>query len=140
MRQRNVECAPERVVRAEGFAMPSHDALSVLVVEDEPLLRLHAATYLEESGFEIYEAATAAEAIDILERSERIDAVFADIDLPGGLSGIELAAVIRRRWPPVRLVLTSGAFEAGHAALPSNVPFLAKPYLPDHLVGTLRSL
>lgn len=80
----------------------------VLVVEDEILIRLNAIVMLREAGFDTVEAASADEAIVHLETNNLIRIVFTDIDLPGSMDGLRLAAAIRDRWPPIELVLTSG--------------------------------
>jgi CheY-like chemotaxis protein len=80
----------------------------VLVVEDEPLLRLMAVTMVENAGFAPIEAANADQAVRILESRTDIRIVFTDIDMPGSMDGMKLAACIRDRWPPVEIILTSG--------------------------------
>ncbi len=112
----------------------------VLIVEDEPLLRIHAATLIEEAGFATLEAGSADEAIKFLETDARIQIVFTDIDLPGGMDGIRLAAAIRHRWPPIELVLTSGHVKVSDADLPERGHFFSKPYDAGQLIRTLRSL
>jgi CheY-like chemotaxis protein len=109
----------------------------VLIVEDEPLLRLHAVSLIEDAGYETVQAGSGDEAIDLLEQNSRIRAVFTDIDLPGGMNGLRLAAAIRRRWPPIELVLTSGHVDVEDDEIPERGHFLAKPYNPRDLVHTL---
>lgn len=110
----------------------------VLVVEDEPILRLHATDLLEGAGFEVVEAGDAAEAVLILEARPDIRLVFSDIDMPGGMDGMVLAALIRHRWPPIEIVLTSGFSEPDLAALPARCVFYPKPYRPDQVIGALQ--
>ncbi len=112
----------------------------VLVVEDEPLLRLHAVSLIEDAGFDTVQAGSAAEAIALLESNASIKIVFTDIDLPGDMDGLLLAAAIRHRWPPVELVLTSGHIKVGDADLPARGHFLSKPYDGERLIHTLESL
>jgi CheY-like chemotaxis protein len=81
---------------------------AVLSVEDEPILRLDIAETFISAGFRTYEAASALEAIEILEIHPEIRAVFTDVHMPGTMDGIELAHVIRKRWPPTILVVSSG--------------------------------
>lgn len=111
----------------------------VLIVEDEPLLRLYAVSLIEDAGFETRAAASAAEAIELLETEPEIRIVFTDIDLPGGMDGLLLAAAIRDRWPPVELVLTSGHVTVGPRDLPERGHFFSKPYDPGQLIATLNS-
>jgi CheY-like chemotaxis protein len=80
----------------------------VLVVEDEFLVRMNALSLLEEAGFGVLEAASADEAIALLEARKDIRIVFTDINMPGSMDGLRLAHAIRNRWPPIELVLTSG--------------------------------
>ena len=111
----------------------------VLVVEDEPLLRLNAVSMVEEAGFDAVEARSADEAIALLEADGRIRIVFADINLPGGMDGLRLASVVRERWPPVDLVLTSGQVEVTDGDIPARGRFLTKPYSARQLAGALQS-
>ena len=111
----------------------------VMIVEDEPLLRLHAVSLIEDAGFETVSAASADEAIALLETNGHIRIVFSDIDLPGGMDGMRLAAAIRDRWPPVELILTSGHIKVAHADLPARGHFFSKPYDAVQLIDTLNS-
>jgi two-component system, response regulator PdtaR len=80
----------------------------VLIVEDDFLVRQNAVFLLEEAGFDTLEAARADEAIALLEARQDIRIVFTDINMPGSMDGLALAQAVRRRWPPLELVLTSG--------------------------------
>jgi DNA-binding NtrC family response regulator len=80
----------------------------VLVVEDEALLLMAAIAMVDHAGFEAVEAANAAQAIEILESRMDIRVVFSDIDMPEGIDGVRLAAIIRDRWPEIEIILTSG--------------------------------
>jgi DNA-binding NtrC family response regulator len=106
----------------------------VLVVEDEVIVRLMAANALEEAGFTVIEASNADEAVRILESRTDIRIVFTDIDMPGSMDGMKLAACIRDRWPPVEIILTSGHFAAKDVTMPERGLFFPKPYDP-HAVG-----
>jgi CheY-like chemotaxis protein len=81
----------------------------VLVVEDDHLLRLDAADMIEAAGFEVVGAANADEAIAILESRNDIMVVFTDIQMPGSMDGLKLARAVRGRWPPIKIVTTSGS-------------------------------
>ena len=113
-------------------------AIYVLVVEDEPLSRLHAVTLVEDAGYWAIEAANADEAIAILEARKDIRIVFTDIDMPGSMDGLKLARAIRDRWPPIELILTSGHFAVSNADLPARGRFFAKPYRDQEIISTLR--
>lgn len=112
----------------------------VLVVEDEPLLRLFAAQVVEDAGYEPLEAANAAEAIAILESRPDIRIVFTDIDMPGGLDGMKLAACIRDRWPPIKIIITSGKPLPPRTTMPAETVFFPKPYRQDRVIASLHQL
>ena len=111
----------------------------VLVVEDEPLIRMSAVYMLAEAGFDVVEAGSSDEAIALLEANTRIRIVFTDIDLPGSMNGLKLAAAIRDRWPPIELILTSGHIHVGEEDLPERGLFLEKPYSAQQLTEAMRS-
>ena len=110
----------------------------VLVVEDEPLVRMVAVDTIEEAGYDTVEAFTADEAIRILETRKDIRIVFTDINMPGSMDGLKLARAIRDRWPPIELILTSAFRKLRAPDLPERWVFLAKPYLPEALMETLH--
>jgi CheY-like chemotaxis protein len=112
----------------------------VLVVEDETLVRVTALAMIEESGFEAIAASNADEAIRALETRSDIRAVFTDVQMPGQMDGLKLARVIRDRWPPMGLLVTSGKERVIKSDLPRGARFLPKPYLPFQLETTLREL
>ena len=95
---------------------------TILVVEDNELVRLVAVEFLEDSGFKVVEAESAAGAIDLLTNDGPIDAVFSDVQMPGAMDGVGLAHWISREKPEVKVLLTSGN------APNADVPILPKPY------------
>jgi CheY-like chemotaxis protein len=117
---------------------PSAKRAIVLIVEDEPLQRMLAATVAEDAGFDVVEASSADEAIAILEARADIRIVFTDIDMPGSMSGLKLAEAIRNRWPPIELIITSGKFTASQIDLPARGKFFPKPYNPAVIAEALR--
>lgn len=100
----------------------------VLVVEDEPLQRMMAMDLVEDAGFEAIAAADAEEAVRILEARSDIRIVFTDIDMPGSIDGMMLAAAIRDRWPPIEIIITSGHIREEEVVLPVRGVFFPKPY------------
>ncbi|RYE30345.1 MAG: response regulator [Hyphomicrobiales bacterium] len=108
--------------------MPSTPPITVLVVEDEPLVRMDAVDIVEEAGFVAVEAANADEAIRILETNPDIRIIFTDIDMPGSMDGIKLAYAVRDRWPPVVIMIVSGHHKPLATEMPENALFFAKPY------------
>jgi CheY-like chemotaxis protein len=112
----------------------------VLIVEDEFLLRGDAADMITAAGFEAIEAAGADEAIEILEARRDIAVVFTDIQMPGSMDGLKLACAVRKRWPPIKIVATSGHAHVRETDLPEGGRFLRKPYSPMQITGLLRDL
>jgi CheY-like chemotaxis protein len=112
----------------------------VLVVEDDFLIRIGAVEMIEAAGFDVVEAANADEAMEILEIRLDITVVFTDIQMPGSMDGLKLAAAIRGRWPPIKIVATSGIVDVRKVDLPEGGRFLPKPYSSAEIVETLREL
>ena len=110
----------------------------VLVVEDEGLINLAAVEDLRRAGFDVLSAYNADEAIALLEANSEIRLVFTDIDMPGSMDGLKLAAAVRKRWPPVRIIVTSGK-RVPHA-LPDGAVFVAKPYSTTTILQTIAGL
>src|ERR1700724_2409764 len=102
----------------------------ILIVDDEPLVRLGVAQTIEDAGFEVIEAASADEAIRILEFRSDIRVVFTDIHMPGSMDGLKLAHAVRNRWPPIKIIVTSGRELIAEQDLPEGGRFFAKPYKP----------
>jgi CheY-like chemotaxis protein len=112
----------------------------VLIVEDEFLLRMDAADMIDAAGFEVLEAGNADEAIDILESRRDVTVVFTDIQMPGSMDGLKLARAVRGRWPPIKIVATSGRVNVRETDLPEGGRFLPKPYSAVEVTGVLREL
>lgn len=112
----------------------------VLVVEDQTLVRMFMADFLDEAGFKVFEAVGADEALTVLEARPDVQAVVTDIEMPGSMNGIELTHVIRDRWPGIGMIVTSGRQRPGPDDLPDEVVFLAKPYLPDTVITVIRQM
>ena len=112
----------------------------ILVVEDEFLLRMDAAVMIAAAGFAVVEAANADEAIDILETRSDIAVVFTDIQMPGAMDGLRLARAVRGRWPPIKIVATSGHLTVTDTDLPEGGRFLPKPYSAVEVTCVLREV
>lgn len=114
--------------------------IRVLVVEDETFIRMDAVEMLSAAGFHVVEAANADEAIRILEHNSGIQIIFTDIDMPGSMNGLNLAAAVRDRWPPVKIIATSGHFKVQAGDLPPDARFISKPYQPAQVANAIREL
>lgn len=107
--------------------MPS--PITVLVVEDEPLVRMDISEQMRDLGFIVLEAADADAAILLLMSNSDIQVVFTDVDMPGSMDGLKLAAAVRDRWPPVKIIVTSGHRKVQPADIPQESRFFRKPYV-----------
>jgi CheY-like chemotaxis protein len=92
------------------------------------------------AGFDAVEASNADEAIAILEARPDIHIVFTDIQMPGSMNGLKLAKFVKDRWPPIKIIATSGLIRISDDDLPAGGRFLPKPYSPAEVVQTLRDL
>lgn len=120
--------------------MTDRKAKTILIVEDEALIRMLAVSILVDAGFQVIEAANADQALVALDTHPEIQAMFTDINMPGELDGFDLAKAVHTRWPDVHLLLTSGKAIWPDANMPSNGIFLPKPYSPDSIADILTSM
>lgn len=126
-------------------AQPDHPATApadtILVVDDEVLVRMVVAEHLRDCGYRVIEAGDGEEAIAVLQADDRIDIVFSDIQMPNR-NGFELAQWVRRERPGVRILLTSGGIKSAEIAhdLCESGPLIEKPYDLAHIVSRIRAL
>jgi two-component system, response regulator PdtaR len=112
----------------------------VLVVEDDALLRLDAADHLEGAGFEVVEAANAAQALQVMKTRPDVRVLFTDVEMPGPLDGMELARKVHEQWPNVQLLITSGNNRPAKADIADHGHFLAKPYRTQDVINEINAL
>ncbi len=105
----------------------SRSQAAVLVVEDECLLRTLMVELFEDAGFAVADVANAADAIAVLEARADISLVVTDVQMPGAMDGLRLAAAVRDRWPPVGVIIVSGRALPRAEDLPAGAHFLPKP-------------
>jgi CheY-like chemotaxis protein len=120
--------------------LPNH-AHSVLVVEDEFLIRFMIADYLAECGFLVLEASTADDALELLETTP-VDVVFSDVNMPGRMDGFDLARWIRANRPRTSILLASGVARKANAmaqGLPAE-SLMEKPYDVRHVAEHIQGL
>ncbi|MGX7707812.1 response regulator [Methylobacterium sp. Gmos1] len=110
----------------------------VLVVEDDADVRSTIISTLEALAFTVLSAQDGSQALRILERERDIALVFSDVNMPGTMTGIDLGRVIRRQWPQMPILLTSGYLQENQDT--SGFDLLFKPYRVDELVENLRTL
>lgn len=112
----------------------------ILIVEDEPLLRFAAMDMVEDAGFVAVCATNSTEAVALLEARSDIRILFTDVDMPGGIDGVQLAALVRDRWPPIHIIVISGHRDVRPDMLPDAAIFFRKPYDEEVIVGELNRL
>lgn len=125
------------------FPDPKDRTPTLLVVDDEALIRMAVSDFLQECGFKVLEASNAAEAIEMIEASQSvIDLVLSDVRMPGEMDGFGLSVWIRQNRPELPVILTSGDPKKSHAAhaICSEVPFLAKPFDLQVAVAQIRQV
>ena len=111
----------------------------VLVVDDEPLIRMFAVDVIEDAGFLSIEAADGAEALALLATHPEITVLFTDINMPGPFDGLELARKAHLLRPDVELIVTSGREHPAKADIPDNGRFVTKPYCASILAGLIAT-
>jgi hypothetical protein len=114
-----------------GFMSDNHSSPVVLVVDDEPLIRLNATGALNDAGCRTYEAGEAEEAMNIIARHPEISVLFTDINMPGQDDGLALAGKVHLARPDIQLIITSGRERPQASAIPDEGRFVAKPYDMD---------
>jgi CheY-like chemotaxis protein len=121
--------------------MGQRDKAVILIVEDEAILRFAGVAMLEDAGYETIEASDADEALRILESREDIRLVFTDIDMPrGSLNGLKLAAAVRKRWPPIAIIVVSGHQVPALNKLPPGGVFFQKPYQDTEVLDEMARM
>ena len=110
----------------------------ILIVEDEFLIRLTLSEALTDDGFEVVEAATGAEALGAM--SADVAVLVADMQLPGGMNGAEVARRARLVKPDLPVIYMTGRPDSAAAAATPRDAFIAKPYLPSDVCATVRRM
>jgi two-component system, response regulator PdtaR len=112
----------------------------VLIVEDEPFVRIIVAEFLLENGLKVLEAENAEKALSVLNHRSDVELLFTDINMPGKLDGLALAKEVHERWPDILLMLTSGRERLGGLEIPDSGEFIAKPYSLDEVADKIHEL
>jgi two-component system, response regulator PdtaR len=136
-------CAAEGVLTVGIFRisiMGDGHRSTVLVVDDEALVRLDIVESLNAAGYATQDASCAEEAIQMLEQDPGIRVVFTDIQMPGSMDGLTLSHYVRKRWPPTAIVIVSGKSNIAPDDLPMDADFLAKPFSGLELTRILNKV
>ena len=112
----------------------------VLVVEDEMLLRMRAVDMVEDAGCVPVEAVDADEALAILQSRSDIALLFSDIQVPGSMSGLQLALAVHERWPGIKIILASGQLKLSQSEIPENSRFFGKPLDSGEMIAEIRQM
>jgi CheY-like chemotaxis protein len=113
---------------------------TVLVVEDDEVLRMCATEVVADAGFSSVEAANADEAFAILENRSDIALLFTDIQMPGSMDGLDLARTVHDRWPAIKIILVSGRVKPSEHERPVNSRFFQKPFAMKQMIEGLQEM
>jgi two-component sensor histidine kinase/CheY-like chemotaxis protein len=113
---------------------------TVLVVEDEMLLRMRAVDIVEDAGFISLEAVNADDALVLLESRSDIDILFTDIQMPGTMNGLKLAHAVHERWPSIKIILVSGQVIPSEGDRPTDSRFFGKPVDVQQMIAELQGM
>jgi CheY-like chemotaxis protein len=120
-----------------GRSLPDEPE-AILLVEDEPLVRLDLAEMLEDAGYQVLEAANADIALKVLTADpDRVTILMTDVNMPGSMDGLELARIVHAQWPHIRIVVTSGQVQPSDGTIPGHGRFVSKPFLPATMVRAI---
>jgi DNA-binding NtrC family response regulator len=112
--------------------------MTILVVEDEVLIRMSTVATLEDAGFWVLEAQNSAEALEVLSRHSEISIMMTDVRMPGLLDGLALVAQVRIDHPTIRSIVVSGHTTAMEASDAGAMGFLPKPYMAHTMVQAVH--
>jgi two-component sensor histidine kinase/ActR/RegA family two-component response regulator len=113
---------------------------TVLIVEDEMILRMRAVDIVEDAGFTPIEAVNADDALAILESRSDIELLFTDIQMPGSIDGLKLAHAVHERWPLIKIMIVSGQLKLTDADKPVDSRFFGKPLDVKHMVAQMQDM
>jgi CheY-like chemotaxis protein len=112
----------------------------ILVVEDEMLLRMRAVDMVEDAGYVPVEAVDADEALTILQSRSDISLLFTDVQMPGSMSGLQLALAVHESWPRIKIILASGQLKLSKSEIPENSRFFGKPLDSSEMIAEMRGM
>lgn len=113
----------------------------VALVEDEPIVRDVAAVELEDRGFSVIEFPSADEALPYLQQNGGdISLVVTDVQMPGAINGLDLVVLLKRWWPQLKVLVTSGGPLVNPNLLPSTARFIPKPWRPAEMASRVQEI
>ena len=118
----------------------NHNTVTILLIEDEGLIRMATAAMLEDAGYMVLEAANADDALITLGNNKRIDVVITDVQMPGKIDGLTLVGIITRDYPLIRSLVTSGRASLREARDCGAKKFLTKPYTADAIQSAVEAV
>src|SRR5882757_1657497 len=129
-------------MKVPGTMAPGQPAVlrSVLIVEDEMLLRMRAVDMVEDAGFAPVEAINADDALAILESRSDIELLFTDIQMPGSMDGLKLAYAVSKRWPLIKIILVSGQLKLTDNDRPPDSRFFGKPLDVKEMITAMQDM
>jgi two-component sensor histidine kinase len=113
---------------------------TVLIVEDEMMLRMRAVDIVEDAGFTSIEAVNADDALAILESRSDIEMLFTDIQMPGSIDGLKLAYAVHERWPLIKIILVSGQLTLTDDDKPTDSRFFGKPLDVKAMISEMQDM
>jgi DNA-binding NtrC family response regulator len=114
------------------------DPRTILIVDDEPFIRMSAVATLEDEGYWVLEAQNSAEALDILSRHPEVSIMLTDVRMPGQMDGLALVTWVFLNNPAIRSIVVSGNATAAQAGKAGAFGFVRKPYLPETLTRAVN--
>jgi CheY-like chemotaxis protein len=115
-------------------------SITVLAVEDQPLILMEIVGELQARGFLVLEAPNAADAMTILLGRTDIQVLLTDVDMPGEMDGLGLAAEVRQQWPGIKIIIVSGQLDTLKQQMPVGSRFFNKPYRAQDLATAMREM
>jgi CheY-like chemotaxis protein len=112
---------------------------TILVVEDEMMIRMSTVDMVEDAGYAPLEAVDADRAVAILESRSDIALMVTDIQMPGSMDGLDLARAVHARWPSIKIIVVSGDLKQP-IDLPAESRFIGKPLEPRDMISQMRNM
>jgi two-component system, response regulator PdtaR len=112
----------------------------IIVAEDDFIMSEYLSGILIEKGYSVIAVANADDAIAMLETRNDVRMLITDINMPGSLNGLNLAATVRDRWPQIKIIITTGRDRPKIEEVPEGSLYLRKPYTPGSVMAAVLSL